>query len=62
MNRKIAKRVNANAAYAASLPHRWHCPNCDDFDSHFVPPSFGEAGFYSCKPRPHRSGGKERSK
>ena len=26
----------------------WACPNCGDEGPHFVPPSFGEPGFYIC--------------
>lgn len=28
------------------------CPNCNERGLHFVPPSLGEAGFYSCETRP----------
>jgi len=34
--------------------HYWNvaakpCPNCGGRGAHFVPPSLGEEGFYSCK-------------
>lgn len=25
------------------------CPNCKEYGAHFVPPSFGEKGFFHCK-------------
>lgn len=25
------------------------CPNCGEFGAHFIPPSFGDPGFYGCK-------------
>ena len=27
-----------------------NCPKCGRNEAHFVPPSFGEAGFYICEP------------
>lgn len=28
------------------------CPNCAEKGPHFIPPSFGESGFYTCDARP----------
>lgn len=27
------------------------CPNCGEIGPHFVPPSFGDEGFFICKPK-----------
>ena len=32
---------------------RDRCPNCGEYDSHFVGPSFGEEGFFICKEKPN---------
>lgn len=33
-----------------SLPPTTRCPNCLRFShGHFVPPSFGDEGYYACK-------------
>lgn len=52
MNRKQREKNRAIAwkLYLA-LPPKKLCPNCGKLDhfGHFVPPSFGEEGFYACE-------------
>lgn len=49
MNRKLARRVNKNRAYAARLLEASNvCANCGRRGLHYVPPSLGELGFFAC--------------
>lgn len=41
----ITKLTNNNPARYLSI-----CPHCENYGSHFVPPCFGQQGFYFCKP------------
>jgi hypothetical protein len=45
MNRKqrMKNRENSKVLIPKSI-----CSNCGKLGSHFVPPIFGEAGFYAC--------------
>ena len=44
-----AKQRYANRANAKRLKPEPVCQNCGMRGRHYVPPSFGEAGFYACK-------------
>lgn len=50
--RKHKKRVRAAAAYRKPEPP---CLNCGKPGRHFVPPSFGEPGFFACSGQEPRS-------
>lgn len=48
-----AAGVARSSALARALKHQ--CPNnCGEPGPHFVPPSLGEAGFYTCTPLPDK--------
>jgi len=48
---RYKNRATAQVLYCA-LPPKIGCPNCGEYvhNGHFVPPCFGEDGFYICKP------------
>lgn len=49
MNRKTARRVNKNAAYVARIREASNvCVNCGGRGLHYVPPSLGDLGFFTC--------------
>jgi len=43
-----AKRLK-RLKVARGLYNRLRCPKCGELASHYVPPSFGEEGFYICE-------------
>lgn len=46
--RKQKKLKRALAAYRKPEPP---CVNCGEPGKHFVPPSFGDPGFFACPPK-----------
>jgi hypothetical protein len=42
------KQRDSNRHNAARLVKEPVCRNCGERGKHFVPPSFGESGFYAC--------------
>jgi len=65
MSRKLKKKkVKKNRKFG--FP-RGECPNCREKGAHFVPPSFGDPGFFICEskriePFSHHLSGKEINK
>jgi len=53
VSNKQQRMQNANnyRALMNSLPSKYYCSNCNQptHQGHFVPPSFGEDGFYACE-------------
>lgn len=45
----IRRRQEAEARHRANFTAR-PCPRCGEQGPHFVPPSFGDIGFYTCDP------------
>lgn len=49
MDKRKQKKVKRLAAAYIPTHRRPVCPNCGQVGAHYVPPSFGEAGFYACE-------------
>jgi hypothetical protein len=52
MNRKQRiKNAETAEKLRRSLPPKNRCPNCKELthDGHYVPPNFGDEGFYICE-------------
>lgn len=49
-NRETYQRLMAQLEAAGKVKYSI-CPECGNSGPHFVPPSFGEAGFFTCTGR-----------
>ena len=60
---KTKRRLKAQKrlAVARSKGIVWEptCPNCGEKGPHFVPPSFGDKGFFICEKKPTEGGEKK---
>jgi hypothetical protein len=51
--RKKRAQRERDMAPLRRIQRKWKCPNgCGETGPHFVPPSFGDSGFYICTPLP----------
>lgn len=48
------KKKEARVKMMAGLKKQPICPNCLREGSHYIPPSFGDPGFYACLTKEHQ--------
>lgn len=48
-NTRMKRKQRERERILAPLKHSTPCPNCGLPGAHFIPPNFGESGFFMCQ-------------